>query len=80
MSVFLRLFKETLRDKSHMDVVSPASKPSDLTKMELPQPQSAIPARLQAKYVGRNGSGRESQTITAPQEATVRRSPQSAPL
>ncbi|XP_036963943.1 cytosolic carboxypeptidase 2 isoform X2 [Acanthopagrus latus] len=75
-----QLFKETLRDKSHMDVVSPASKPSDLTKMELPQPQSAIPARLQAKYVGRNGSGRESQTITAPQEATVRRSPQSAPL
>lgn len=63
-----------------MDVASPVSKPSGLTNMELPQPESTTLAGLQAMNVGRNGSGGESQTITEPQEATVRGSPQSAPL
>ncbi|XP_073328656.1 cytosolic carboxypeptidase 2 [Pagrus major] len=74
-----QLCKETLRDKSQMDVVSPAPKPSGLTKIELPRPQSVTLARLQVTNVRHYGSGRKSQTITAPQEAAVTRSSQSAP-
>lgn len=77
---FLRLCKETMGDKRHMGVLSPVSKPSGLMKMELPRPHSNTLARLQAKDIGHYRSGRESHRSTAPQEAMVTRSSQSAPL
>nr|XP_046250311.1 cytosolic carboxypeptidase 2 isoform X2 [Scatophagus argus] len=74
------LGKETLRDKKHMGVLSPLPKPLGLTKMEVLCPQSDTLAGLQNKDIRYYHSGRESQIRSAPQDAAVARSSQSAPL
>lgn len=60
---FLRLCKETFKDKSHPGVLSPVSTPSGLMTEELPLPQRD--GRLQAQDTGHHYSAREGQTRTS---------------
>lgn len=76
--VFFRLGKET--DKSNTGFLCPAPKPSGLMKMERSCSQSHTLAKLQNKDIRHYHSGGESQISAAPQEETVRRASQSAPL
>uniref|UniRef100_UPI0037E93F3D cytosolic carboxypeptidase 2 n=1 Tax=Semicossyphus pulcher TaxID=241346 RepID=UPI0037E93F3D len=74
-----RLFNGTQGHKSHMTVLSPVSKPSNLMKLEVSGPQTDKLSRCQSEDIRQYHSGRERQISTATGEATVTRSSQSAP-